>query len=88
MEQSPLCYAALKYIHSLIGEREEKRWKKSEGNYFSDFSHHFPVCTLLFPSEQLENLDSPLAIRPHAVWIASRKYLSGCCSGQPCCQGA
>jgi len=42
MEQSPLCYAELKYIHSLIGEREKKRWKKSEGNYFSDFSHHFP----------------------------------------------
>ena len=30
MEQSPLCYAALKYMHSLIGVREKKRWKKCE----------------------------------------------------------
>src|SRR6266566_7263414 len=32
--------------------------------------------------------DSPLAIRPHAKWIASRKLLSGCCSGQARSQGA
>src|SRR5712691_4050022 len=31
---------------------------------------------------------SPLAIRPYAVWIASRKLLSGCSSGQACSQGA
>ncbi|SRR6266446_3081226 len=30
MEQSPLCYAALEYIHSLIEAREEKRGKKCE----------------------------------------------------------
>jgi len=30
MEQSPLCYAALEYIHSLLGAREEKRRKKCE----------------------------------------------------------
>ena len=30
MEQSPLCYAALEYIHSLLGAREKKRGKKCE----------------------------------------------------------
>src|SRR2546425_2603594 len=30
MQQSPLCYAALEYIHSLIGAREEKRGKQCE----------------------------------------------------------
>lgn len=30
MEQSPLCYAVLKYTHSLIGAREEKREKMRE----------------------------------------------------------
>ena len=30
MEQSPLCYAALEYIHSLSGAREEKRGKRCE----------------------------------------------------------
>jgi hypothetical protein len=30
MEQSGLCSATLLYIHSLIGVREEKRWKMCE----------------------------------------------------------
>ncbi len=30
MEQSPLCYAALEYIHSLSGAREKKRGKRRE----------------------------------------------------------
>ena len=30
MEQSPLCYAALVYIHSLSGAREKKRGKRCE----------------------------------------------------------
>src|SRR5258708_5871083 len=30
MEQSPLCYAALEYIHSLNGAREKKRRKRRE----------------------------------------------------------
>src|SRR5258708_30860147 len=30
MEQSPLCYAALEYIHSLSGAREKKRVKSRE----------------------------------------------------------
>ena len=30
MEQSPLCYAAPEYIHSLSGAREEKRGKRCE----------------------------------------------------------
>jgi len=34
MEQSPLCSATLLYIHSLIGVREEKRWKMCEKEGF------------------------------------------------------
>jgi len=30
IEQSPLCYAALEYIHSLSGAREKKRGKRRE----------------------------------------------------------
>src|SRR6266566_3657687 len=47
---------------------------------------HVPL--LVPPLLLLENRDSPLAIRPHAVWIASRKLLSGYCLGQARSQGA
>src|SRR6266516_6436776 len=39
---------------------------------------HGPLLVLLVLLQ--ENCDPPLAIRPHAKWIASRKLLSGCCA--------
>ncbi len=53
MEQSPLCYAALEYIHSLIGAREEKRGKKREKE-----GEELKTIPFLF----MENWDPPLAI--------------------------